>query len=99
RQPTPPLFPYTTLFRSRRGRHHFPSSQLDWVGLDTRAAVPFVGRVAIPKDCRRSCDRRRGDDERQDGGIVVRPNQKQAAGSGARSEEHTSELQSRGHLV
>src|SRR5437870_11306069 len=63
--PTPTLFPYTTLFRSRGPRSNAPRSAHGTPG---------------------------------DGGIRVRA----AAGrgrDGGRSEEHTSELQSRGHLV
>src|SRR5207253_9362654 len=84
RPPTPPLFPYTTLFRS------------------LRAADPSGGRT------------RRQDHRPARGDAVGRPGAHAGAGSAPaepgqgnrrlhhvhlRSEEHTSELQSRGHLV
>src|SRR5690625_7619137 len=62
RPPRPPLFPYTTLFRS-------------W--FDATTEVPWACAASIARaarGCRNST-------------------------STARSEEHTSELQSRGHLV
>src|SRR5690625_6579518 len=68
---TPPstLFPYTTLFRSRRHRRHrHPGGR----GRGVRRGDP--GRVR-PRGARCAAARR------------------------PRSEEHTSELQSRGHLV
>src|SRR2546422_6124985 len=62
RPPRSTLFPYTTLFRSRRQRH--------------RQGPPVLHRRHQPRD-----------QGRRDGGVA------------ARSEEHTSELQSRLHLV
>src|SRR3989442_6872361 len=64
RPPRSPLFPYTTLFRSRAR------------GGDRRR------RQAAPRGAAALGD---------DAGVVARPE--------ARSEEHTSELQSRPHLV
>src|SRR5437870_10994450 len=67
RPPRPPLFPYTTLFRSGRPRT---------IGLGGKR----IGRG-------RGVDGQRG-------GVGNAPTT-----ADARSEEHTSELQSRGHLV
>src|SRR3712207_8359847 len=79
RPPRSPLFPYTTLFRSRR---------------DGRAAA---GRdtEALPRE-------RRGAARGGRRAEVGRPGGEGATGAGAawaRSEEHTSELQSRQYLV
>src|SRR5437660_2693689 len=65
--PRPPLFPYTTLFRSRRH-------------------LPHLGRPGPPGRC---TERHGPPGER----TVT------TGGMTPRSEEHTSELQSRGHLV
>src|SRR5207253_8980064 len=72
-QPTSPLFPYTTLFRSKSTSVRGPSSR----ALQSCGAARYVARPSKPH--RLSFDREA-------------PHQ-------ARSEEHTSELQSRGHLV
>src|SRR2546429_9757169 len=72
RPPRSTLFPYTTLFRSVRGRRGGRAVQ--------RAVRPAAGGVA-PAHGRQSHD-----------GAVRRPRRD-------RSEEHTSELQSRLHLV
>src|SRR5439155_22803258 len=84
RPPGSTLFPYTTLFRSSGVLHHTP---------DPGAAFARVARLARPG-----------------GWIIVglynafariplRVRRAVARLSGYRSEEHTSELQSRGHLV
>src|SRR5690606_41168359 len=82
--PPPPLFPYTTLFRSARPRpplprqgvvHHAPGERR----IDHRFVEPPPPRAA--------------DDEV--GGEI----QRQAPFGCVRSEEHTSELQSRENLV
>src|SRR3712207_6907709 len=77
RPPRSTLFPYTTLFRSRR---HFRR----------RGALP----MAHSEHCERSGQNDVGipDDAR---GRSLRA----APGQGGRSEEHTSELQSRQYLV
>src|SRR2546422_4961538 len=72
RPPRSTLFPYTTLFRSQRGR----SARNARAGGHRRRLAPH-----------RPLER--------DGVAAVRP----LARSGRRSEEHTSELQSRLHLV
>src|SRR5690625_6454581 len=77
------LFPYTTLFRSQTRRACIPS-------LGSFSLADFVG-----KPCRQSDpavgavvgQRRKGSEEPK------------SAAAAPRSEEHTSELQSRGHLV
>src|SRR3712207_8102111 len=69
--PRSPLFPYTTLFRSR-GAH--PTGPCRW--------------FPSPPNRRPRCRRRRGSPE----GPATTP-------WGSRSEEHTSELQSRQYLV
>src|SRR3712207_7177691 len=79
RPPRSTLFPYTTLFRSRRGRrlrqrqgvHHHPAARRDQ--LVERREMPVDGPDADPRPL---------------GDVVP-----------ARSEEHTSELQSRQYLV
>src|SRR5207253_7278258 len=84
RPPTSTLFPYTTLFRSRASDQ--PAAFIDRLRLDEkrlRAMAAAMREVAALPD--------------PVGEVVesyARPN-----GHLARSEEHTSELQSRGHLV
>src|SRR2546429_6055265 len=75
RPPRSTLFPYTTLFRSRRGR---------WRERALRTRSGRGGRS------RRTCDRAPGGSARRTPPPPVVP---------PRSEEHTSELQSRLHLV
>src|SRR2546429_5160264 len=85
RPPRSTLFPYTTLFRSRNGIERRRLGQLH----ELRAGLP-VGRAAVrrgsglAKICRALCS------ENEE--AAPRPGQR-------RSEEHTSELQSRLHLV
>src|SRR5439155_27375995 len=76
RPPRSTLFPYTTLFRSRRGgRRPLPSRHRKRRHRVLRAAIS----AAPCAQCR------------------ARPLAREERG--VRSEEHTSELQSRGHLV
>src|SRR5207253_9115665 len=99
--PTPcsHLFPYTTLFRSDRGRY-----MLDEVLADTGSGHNVVATVFI--DCRFQY-RTDGPAELRSIGEVEAvadlAEQCEADHPGktrvARSEEHTSELQSRGHPV
>src|SRR5439155_19827794 len=74
RPPRSTLFPYTTLFRSRRNGACASGDRRGGLGALTRPAA------ALRRDasCARQASRR---------------------SAAARSEEHTSELQSRGHLV
>src|SRR5207253_4670570 len=88
RPPSRALFPYTTLFRSEKpvGRTSSPVS-------DARArarAIYVRGRS------RRAARARRRTAERH---AESPPRGAPDAARGSRSEEHTSELQSRGHLV
>src|SRR5207253_6955781 len=90
--PSPPLFPYTTLFRSTtgggsphgRGCHHHHQRDGDH-------PVSERGHRADVRLHRRRDDR----PECQDPYAVPLPGRARWL----RSEEHTSELQSRGHLV
>src|SRR5207253_4962778 len=95
-RPPPPststLFPYTTLFRSQI--EIAPSLALG-------AGKVSRGTAASPRSCRRNRRRRRppacaaGRGSRRCSAAGLPPR----GSSAARSEEHTSELQSRGHLV
>src|SRR3712207_6966767 len=83
RPPRSTLFPYTTLFRSRRGRHgHERLGGEGAVGAEAR----FDG--SEPRHARRLAERR--EPARAEVDRVQRQR---------RSEEHTSELQSRQYLV
>src|SRR3712207_7328438 len=84
RPPRSTLFPYTTLFRSELGVG----------GVEQEDVTDLVAVPAVIKDARGDLvsARVRGHDDRADGvggGLLRR----------ARSEEHTSELQSRQYLV
>src|SRR5690349_22484728 len=78
RPPTSTLFPYTTLFRSRRGQTRACSS------LGGKKLVTIFGRSSVDRLRRRS---------------GIRANGPRRSGQISRSEEHTSELQSRRELV
>src|SRR5256884_3512688 len=85
RPPRSTLFPYTTLFRSHRSRFPPPRSRSIW-----KPAWHFLIRwapLATFAGCRRSPF------------PVVSPKRIYRLDSSSRSEEHTSELQSRLHLV
>src|SRR5687768_18191195 len=82
--PRPTLFPYTTLFRSLAARRR-GSAPLRHRGRPRRAAAPAPRRG--------SSRRRRRSRRRSAGGGPC------CGGRAKRSEEHTSELQSRLHLV
>src|SRR5690606_40161369 len=90
RPPRSPLFPYTTLFRSQGGVLAPPSRRLGWGGgggsapARTAAARAAARTVVVLRGDGRSCRR------------VWRGGRDQ---SRRRSEEHTSELQSRENLV
>src|SRR5690625_5930674 len=88
--PCPTLFPYTTLFRSPQG--------IIAVTLVT-AAFPAISHSAVDGD-HRAALRRYGETNRLLAVPMVLCTVMFIALSGPiRSEEHTSELQSRGHLV
>src|SRR5207253_8566961 len=93
RPPPPTLFPYTTLFRSARPRHglHLPVGPDHHGRLLPRADRSVAGhhgpeRLPAHGPHRPRLSRRA-------------PPRPRARHEGPRSEEHTSELQSRGHLV
>src|SRR5207253_7991612 len=96
--PTPPLFPYTTLFRSgRAARTDPPSARLarrrvlrpERAREGTRARFQHLPRLpALRQPVPRIPHAVRSRRQLADDGNRRR-----------RSEEHTSELQSRGHLV
>src|SRR5439155_7913341 len=97
--PTSTLFPYTTLFRSpARTAQQQVTAPLEHDEGGRRVGAVFAEQPAPGGRWRRR-DRglareRRGEDE--PGGTGVQP--KIGHGAKDRSEEHTSELQSRGHL-
>src|SRR2546422_7670461 len=92
RPPRSTLFPYTTLFRSRWVRVLRPGDP----------AARRGGRRGRPGEGRRQSDRAAGDPLVDGGRAASEARGAAATGparAGARSEEHTSELQSRLHLV
>src|SRR5262249_59506486 len=90
--PTSPLFPYTTLFRSgfHESRDHRPGRRRR--GGRDRARAGQLRRVRAAQ--RRNVAAAAG---RLPGGVAAR--WRHADGAPARSEEHTSELQSLTNLV
>src|SRR2546422_6282632 len=103
RPPRSTLFPYTTLFRSRRLELREPRMQ----GGEEPHLVgpPRAGdRLLVQSDGARIVPPR-GDVREQRArldleiGRADRPRVGEGVGGGSRSEEHTSELQSRLHLV
>src|SRR5690625_5736934 len=92
RSPTSTLFPYTTLFRSVQGDQLLAAQGV--------GDVPFDDATCQPLDDGGLADARLADQH----GVVLgaaREHLDHAAdlGEPGRSEEHTSELQSRGQLV
>src|SRR3712207_7371157 len=85
RPPRSTLFPYTTLFRSELGEH-----------AHRRRPNPPVGRRPGGRGTAHCVDRRRARRERS---RRLRPSLRSRGYSARRSEEHTSELQSRQYLV
>src|SRR5438132_5779730 len=83
RPPRSTLFPYTTLFRSDRGRHRPPLAR----GADADDR-PECGRRGVDR-------RREGEGEGEDAADA----RWRRYGRDVRSEEHTSELQSHSDLV
>src|SRR3712207_8254239 len=83
RPPRSTLFPYTTLFRSGRSSSASSSS---CSSSTASASTSFRGRQFLPLTFTRSC-------------LRMRPFRKSRNHAEARSEEHTSELQSRQYLV
>src|SRR5207253_11103552 len=95
--PPPPLFPYTTLFRSRPPARSRASSTTHCTPAQVSAFATVSPAIPAPTTSTRSTGRATPP------GTSVRPSSKLPAvnptPASARSEEHTSELQSRGHLV
>src|SRR2546429_7070715 len=91
RPPRSTLFPYTTLFRSSGGpERHFRRPILWWpmagpAALKTKFGGKLASNAVTARDCRVTLG---------EGVRLVQPGV-----HGIRSEEHTSELQSRLHLV
>src|SRR3712207_7147372 len=84
RPPRSTLFPYTTLFRSRHGRHGGGGERRGAAVLrGLRAGFRPPGLSALGGE----------------GGLRSRRTAEGRVGPGHRSEEHTSELQSRQYLV
>src|SRR5699024_12813950 len=81
RPPSAPLFPYTTLFRSRSNEGSRRFSAAATVGAAAAAAAAIAAAAAAAA------------------GKAVAPATTTAAAAQMRSEEHTSELQSRFDLV
>src|SRR5207253_8669015 len=90
--PRSPLFPYTTLFRSQLGRSLLEHAGADAV-LDVLAAAIFEDDALDSRDLEQARQGEPGRPRADD------PDLGSQNGKGCRSEEHTSELQSRGHLV
>src|SRR5207253_11516587 len=91
RPPSSTLFPYTTLFRSCGSRRR--SVDLYGTGLktETRCTKKDGNCASVVEDEAKVAGALREGLEREKYEVVVAPT--------GRSEEHTSELQSRGHLV
>src|SRR3712207_8273780 len=85
RPPRSTLFPYTTLFRSSTAQDHHQLAQL------TQQAPELAEAVALAQDFAALVRRRQP--------TQLDPWLTRAATSALRSEEHTSELQSRQYLV
>src|SRR5699024_12753872 len=86
-----PLYPYTTLFRSRNSsKQHTPVSAAMVI---SRACIPLMGL------CAACLQRSRYVNKFGVSPVVDIPRSLQTCGTEARSEEHTSELQSRFELV
>src|SRR5207237_6828423 len=96
--PRPPLFPYTTLIRSRPPRPAACRALRDlrlWLG--DRQRLLRIERPTRPAGTFRGADA--GARRRRRGGAAARRGYVTALEYGLRSEEHTSELQSHLNLV
>src|SRR2546422_3204611 len=83
RPPRSTLFPYTTLFRSRSPRLHLSPAETECGFGTLRLGALQPARFRFPSRVQ----------------SVFAPRRARCPGRGPRSEEHTSELQSRLHLV
>src|SRR5207302_10701646 len=84
--PASPLFPYTTLFRSRASGHRLCSLLSKAASLPCQESSPVSGREAVRP-------------APPNGGSPSAAQVSPLLGPTPRSEEHTSELQSRENLV
>src|SRR5207249_10130198 len=90
--PQPPLFPYTTLFRSRAAAHRLQPPENSVHAPPRRIALPPSLRPSLsPRSSRRCCP--------QNACSLQRHRKMDRRHLSIRSEEHTSELQSRFDLV
>src|SRR2546422_6399846 len=94
RPPRSPLFPYTTLFRSSRPRFGRPAFEraMD----EVRAGQPQKGIELLTREAEQEKSPRARFLRRSEAAQIMVDSGLEAI---ARSEEHTSELQSRLHLV
>src|SRR5207244_11231853 len=92
RPPVSPLLPYTTLFRSPRGRLRGGDAVIVHVGAVAEARLISVVEVRAGLRVQRRQQRGREDAVVEVQVVVEQPGRR-------RSEEHTSELQSPDHLV
>src|SRR5205085_4607019 len=97
--PTPPLFPYTTLFRSRLV-HVAELLAVDSAGLVSgeARALAEVDRASAER-ADEGVGRPRGRDVDARPGEIRRTGERAGEPCRVRSEEHTSELQSQSNLV
>src|SRR5207253_10708558 len=94
-----PLFPYTTLFRSPRSAPEGARAGRDEAAARLAVRAARRGEHARPVPAgegRRAAAAGDLDPRRR---LAGRQQGRRGTGPGPRSEEHTSELQSRGHLV
>src|SRR5207249_11833406 len=98
RPPTSPLFPYTTLFRSQVTTASLPHYPLGVsLALARQLGADSVELALTPALLRQGAEHARQLSEAR--GVPVRILSLAPLGRAARSEEHTSELQSRFDLV
>src|SRR5206468_12113454 len=95
--PSSPLFPYTTLFRS--GEAEVREIVAVVLGNVLRIIRPLVDTGAFPFARRRHVGDGRRENQPRSPFVAPRPEADRIAGLQIRSEEHTSELQSRSDLV
>src|SRR5207249_7103500 len=92
--PRPTLFPYTTLFRSVRGRGGLPEAVRCSIFPATRATYDESEHEPRDRPAHSSTLQ-----SEHDGAVTLHAGRSRGSCSLSRSEEHTSELQSRFDLV
>src|SRR5439155_22758836 len=97
RPPTPTLFPYTTLFRSTQ-EHAHPTNVLAWWQRGQNEPWLLATNLSTAREARRAYRCRMWIEE-MFGDFKGHGFDLESTHLRQRSEEHTSELQSRGHLV